>query len=339
MIGGSEFRRNWNTEAEAEGNGRQGRRSLMDRRETLKAVALAVGGSRLLAGHVESEAVPTLNNNSRESRSNWQPYVETSDGTHLFYQDWGTGKPVLFIHGLGSSSQQWQYNMVPLSMQGLRCVAYDRRGHGRSTHPGRGYDYEMLADDLTRVIGKLDLQGVTLVGHSMGAGEIVRYVSRQGANRVARIVMVGPTLPFILKTADNPDGVDRSVLEQLRASWCKDFPKWVTDNARAFFTPETSDAQVQWGVNLMVQTSLKAIIECNLALTETDFRHELTRITLPCLIVHGDKDVSARIDFTGCRTANLIKGSQFKVYPGAAHGLFITHAEQFNKDIAAFAAS
>ena len=311
----------------------------MNRREALSSVALAIAGSGLLPGSVASIAATAGADKRREPQPHRKPYIETGDGTLLFYEDWGAGNPILFIHGLVLSSQAWRYNMLPLSERGFRCVAYDRRGHGRSTQPGRGYDYDTLADDLACVINQFDLRGLTLVGHSMGGGEIVRYLSRHGAERVARIVLVGPSLPFTLKTPDNPEGVERSALDQLCASWCRDFPKWTADNTPPFFTPETSDAQMQWGESLTWQTSLKALIACHRALTETDFRREVAAITLPTLIIHGDKDASCQIDFTGRRTAQLIKGSQFKVYPGAPHGLIITHAEQFNKDLALFANS
>jgi non-heme chloroperoxidase len=311
----------------------------MNRREAFGSVALAIAGSGLLSDSAGAAPARAVADKRREAQPGRQPYIETSDGTLLFYQDWGVGKPILFVHGLALSSQVWRYNMLPLTDRGFRCVAYDRRGHGRSTQPGSGYDYDTLAEDLACVINQLDLRNLTLVGHSMSGGEIVRYLSRHGAERVARIVLVAPSLPFILKTPDNPEGVERNALEQLYASWRRDFPKWIADNTRPFFTPETSEAQMQWGESLTLQASLQAVIACNRTLTETDFRSEVAAISLPTLILHGDKDASCQIDFTGRRTAQLIKGSQFKVYPGAPHGLIITHAEQFNADLAQFASS
>jgi non-heme chloroperoxidase len=264
-------------------------------------------------------------------------HIATRDGTLLYYQDLGSGKPIVFLHSLGTCNRQWQYNTVPLVNRGFRCIAYDRRSHGRSSDPGRGYDYDTLASDLAAVLDQLELREATLVGHSMSGGELVRYVTRYGTGRVGRLVLVAPTLPFILRTADNPDGVDRQSLDALRASWLVDYSKWAADNARPFFAPDTSDAMVQWGIGLLTETSLKAILDCHRSLAETDFRKELTQITVPTLIVHGDKDASAQIDFTGRRTARLIPGCEFKVYEGAAHGLFITHAKRFNEDVAAFA--
>lgn len=170
----------------------------------------------------------------------------------------------------------------------------------------------------------------------MGAVEIVRYLSRHGRARVARIVLVAPTLPFILKTSDNPDGVEKSALDQISASWCRDYPNWIADNARPFFTPDTSAEMVQWGVSIMLRSSPKAIVDCNHAVTETDFRPELPKITVPTLILHGDADASAPVAFTGRRTAGLIPGGRLVVYEGAAHGLFITHAARFNRDVLRF---
>jgi pimeloyl-ACP methyl ester carboxylesterase len=264
------------------------------------------------------------------------PFIETNDRTTLFHKDWGTGRPVLFVHGWALNSDMWQYQMIHLAGQGFRCVAYDRRGHGRSSDPGRGYDYDTLADDLASVMERLNLRDAVLVGHSMGAGEVVRYLTRHGAKRVSRALLVAPALPFILKTADNPDGVDKEVLDTVRGRFCTDFPKWLADNAPPFFLPETSPEMVQWGVRMALQTSLKALVDSNHADTETDFRAEMRRIATPTLIIHGDSDHSAPLDFTGRRAAKLIPVSELKVYEGAPHGLFITHMDRLNRDLLEF---
>jgi pimeloyl-ACP methyl ester carboxylesterase len=230
--------------------------------------------------------------------------------------------------------------MIHLASQGARCIAYDRRGHGRSTDPGRGYDYDTLTGDLAALIEQLDLRDAVLVGHSMGGGEVVRYLShhgaRHGGDRVTGAVLVAATLPFMLKTADNPDGVDKRALYHVRAQIGSDFPKWLGDNARPFFAPETSSEMVQWGVNMCLQSSLQALIELNRADMETDFRAEMPKVNVPTLIVHGDKDVSAPLDFTARRTARLISGSELKVYEGGPHGLFVTHMDRLNRDLLAF---
>lgn len=309
----------------------------MNRRQALSSVALGIAGTGLLADSVGSTATSAVADKPREPPPGHPPYIETCDGTRLFYQDWGSGNRILFLHSICLSSQIWQYNMVPLSERGFRCVAYDRRGHGRSMQPGNGYNYDTLADDLACVVNQLDLRGVTLVGHSMGAAEIVRYLSRHGRERVARIVLVAPGLPFLLKTPDNPEAQEREVFEQTFAAWRRDYHKWVADGCPLFLAPEPSNAQMEWVASLCMQASLKALFDCFHAVIETDFRRELAAIAVPTLIVQGDKDTAIPIDFTGRRTAQLIKGSQLKVYPGAPHGLMVTHTEQFNADLSAFA--
>jgi pimeloyl-ACP methyl ester carboxylesterase len=266
-------------------------------------------------------------------------FIERTDGTALFYRDWGTGKPIVFVAGAAVPSAMWAYQMVPLVQAGFRCVAFDRRGHGRSSDPGRGYDFDTLADDLAAVIETLDLREVTLVGHSMGCGEIIRYLTRHGSARVARVALIAPTTPFLLKTEDNPRGVDKAVFEALRAGWLRDYPRWLEENARPFVVAETSDAIIRWCMDLMLETSLQAVVECNVAVTETDFRGELGRIDTPVLVVHGTVDASAPLELTGEPTAELIRECELKVYEGAPHGLFLTHIERLNGDLLRFAAS
>jgi pimeloyl-ACP methyl ester carboxylesterase len=290
---------------------------------------VAAGAGLVAAsGHAKAQATTT--------KALRTPFIATSDGASLFYKDWGEGKPILFVHSWALNSDMWQYQMIHLAGQGMRCVAFDNRGHGRSSDPGRGYDYDTMAGDLSTVIEQLDLREITLVAHSMGCGVVTRYLTRHGAGRVARVALVSPSLPFILKTEDNPDGVDKNHLEQMRATWSKDFPKWLADNARPFVTPETSPEMIQWAVRMCLQASLKALIDCNRADVETDFRAELPKITSPTLVIHGDKDVSTPLELTGRKTARLIQGSQLKVYEGAPHGLMFTHMDRFNRDLLAF---
>ena len=310
----------------------------MDRREVLKSVARGAVGSALAAvstGETWAKSA-RAGASATKAKISTTPFLETRDRVRLFYKTWGTGEPILFVHSWAVNADLWQYQMIHFADQGLRCIAYDQRGHGRSSDPGNGYDYDTLSDDLATIIEQLDLHGVTLVGHSLGCGVIARYLTRLGPRRITRVALVAPTLPFMLKTADNPHGVDKSALDQLRGAWCKDFPKWLADNARPFFTLETSQGMVQWGISMCHQASLKALIDCNRADTETDFRDELPRITVPTLIIHGDKDVSAPVDFTARRTAQLIRGSRLIVYEGAPHGLMLTHVDRLNADLLAF---
>jgi non-heme chloroperoxidase len=308
----------------------------MNRRNLLTSTASAAAGAALFA--IDPEAVwgNGTKNADAKGRLLPTPFLETRDRASLFYKDWGVGKPVVFVHSWALNSDMWQYQMIHLSGQGLRCIAYDKRGHGRSSQPGYGYEYDTLADDLALLLEGLDLRGVTFVGHSMGCGEIVRYLSRHGSSRVARAVFIGTATPFALKTPDNRDGVDKAVIDKLRASWAKDFPKWLGDNARPFFVPETSPEMVQWVVGMCLQASLKALIDCHHAINETDFRAELAALTIPTLVIHGDADVSEPIEQRGRRTVQLIPGSQFKLYEGAPHGLMFTHMDRLNSDLLAF---
>jgi pimeloyl-ACP methyl ester carboxylesterase len=264
------------------------------------------------------------------------PFIESHDGINLYWREWGRGVPVLFVHSWCMQSQMWDYQFAALGHRGMRCIAYDRRGHGRSDQPASGYDYDTLADDMASVIEALDLNETTLVGHSMGAAEIVRYLSRHGDARVKRVVLLAPVLPFLTKTANNPDGVPGEMFEAWREQWRHDFPKWVADNAAPFFTPDTSPALIKWGVEMLLQTSLPVAIACNRAVAETNFRPELPRIRVPTLLVQGDRDASAPIELTGKKAAALIPNCQFKIYEGAPHGLMFTHMARLYADLLEF---
>jgi non-heme chloroperoxidase len=309
----------------------------MYRRDLLSA-GVAIGGAALLSADsaIADQRTRAPNTSARVAG----PFVETRDGTQLFYRDWGSGAPLVFMSGWALTSDCWGYQMAPLSDGGLRCIAYDRRGHGRSSDPGRGFDSDSLADDLAAVLDALDLKNVTLVTHSMAGGEAVRYLSRHGSKRVARLALISATLPFLMKTADNPDGIDPAVFDNARRNvLLRDFPKALRDNMRPFGVAETSDAMLDWIAGLMLRCSMKALVECNRALTSTDFRPELAKIEVPTLIVHGDRDVSAPLPITGRKTAALMPHATVKIYEGAPHGLFLTHAERLNKDLIEFAAS
>jgi non-heme chloroperoxidase len=276
---------------------------------------------------------------SNPQRSKVEPnIVRTADHAALFYRDWGAGKPVLFLHGWALNSQMWAYQMLPLSQQGFRCVAYDRRSHGRSSDPGRGYDYDTLAEDLATVLETLDLHDVTLVAHSFASGEAVRYLTRHGRKRISRLLLIAPAaIPFLMKTADNPLGVERSVLDRVWASIAGDFPSWCEAGAEAYFASEASRAVIDWTIGTMSETSMLAVSQLNRLQSSTDFRAELVRIEVPTLVVHGDRDASAPIEITGRPAAALIPGAQLEVYEGGPHGLYFTHRERLAADIARFA--
>jgi pimeloyl-ACP methyl ester carboxylesterase len=263
--------------------------------------------------------------------------IMTGQGAVLFYRDWGAGEPVLFLAGWTLTSDMWAYQMEPLCRQGLRCVAYDRRAHGRSSDPGRGYDYDTLADDLADVIQALGLENVTLVAHSFASGEVVRYLTRHGSGRIARVVLVAPAaIPFLLQTDTNPVGVPAQVFEQVRDTFLSDFAGWAEDNAEPYFVPGTSRAMIEWTIRMMTQTSLQAAGELNRIQVGTDFRPELARLDVPVLILHGDRDASAPLEVTGRPAAALIPGARLVVYEGAPHGLYFTHKQRLNHDIANF---
>jgi non-heme chloroperoxidase len=301
----------------------------MQRRDLLKSAMLGAVG---LAARSETTSA---SDNKREG-SNPVSFIEARDGTKLFYRSWGAGKPVVFASAWMLNSQAWQYQMLPLSEAGYRCIAFDRRGHGRSEDPGQGFDMDTLAGDVASVMDGLDLSDATLVGHSLGCAEHVRYLTNHGQSRVRRLVLIAPTTPCILKSADNPDGLDPAFFVGMRAAIAKDFPGVIAANMKPFVGPETSQALLDWVTAMTQQNSLKAIIECNRTFTTADFRAELPRLSLPTLILHGDADVSAPLALTGKKTAALIPKAQLRVYEGAPHGLIYTHMERANADMLEF---
>lgn len=306
----------------------------MQRRHLLSAATSSLAGA-LLAPRIQAQAAAA---NAARKRAHVAS-ITAQDGTQLFCRDWGDGSPLVFLSGWGLPSDNWSYVMAPLAANGFRCIAYDRRGHGRSTDPGRGYDYDTLAGDLGSVLQQLDLRHVTLVAHSMSGGEAVRYLSKASTNRVSKLVLVATTLPYLTKTPDNPDAIDPKFFEQFRSTLLTDFPKWLRDNSRPSVLPETSDALVEWGMRMMQDTSLQAIVECNRAMTSTDFRAEVPRITLPTLLIHGDGDASVTIPLSSAKVVKLLPQAQLKVYAGGPHSLQITHAAELREDLRKFVAA
>lgn len=269
-------------------------------------------------------------------RSGVAPYIEAPDGTRLYWTQWGSGRPILFLNSAGMSTSMWDYQMAAFADQGYRCISFDRRGHGRSDRALDGYDYDTFASDLASVITALDLQDLSVVAHSMAGGEIVRYLKNHGSARVSRIILLGTTTPYLMQTLDNPEGMPQSTFDALRASWRKDFQKWIADNTAPFFVPESSPAMMKWVAGLLAQCSMPVALACNAALASTDFRADLAGISVPALVIHGDRDVSAPFTLTGKATAELIPGCQLKVYQGAPHGLMYTHMEMLHADILRF---
>ena len=262
-------------------------------------------------------------------------FITAKDGAELYWHEWGAGAPILFLNSLGCGSRMWDYQMAAFAGKGFRCVGFDRRGHGRSDQPAHGYDFDTFADDVAALVGELDLKGLTLVAHSMAGGEAVRYLSRHGSKRVARLILLAPTTPMLLETHDNPNGLPMQAFEALWAQWRHDYPKWVDDNVAPFFIPETSPAMMRWGVNLL-QSSLPIVLACNQAMVQADFRAEMGDIDVPTLIIHGDRDRSAPVEITGKPSAELVPGCKLLVYPGAPHGLMFTHMGELHTDLLGF---
>ena len=264
------------------------------------------------------------------------PFFSTSDGTAIHYTDWGTGPAVVFLHGWGVGGAMWEYQTAPLSDAGLRCIAYDRRGCGRSDQPADGYDFDTLAADLAALLDHLDLRDVTLVAHSMGGGEVARYLSRYGTARVARTVLVGTTTPYLLRTADNPDGVDRAVYDDMVAALARDRPALLAALAPAFFGPGVSPELMRWGVDSSLRASPRAVIAMLRTLSETDLRPDMRAFTIPTLVMHGTADATVPFEVSGRKTAAAIPGSRVSLYEGGSHGLFITEAARFNAELLEF---
>ncbi|MGA0603099.1 alpha/beta fold hydrolase [Caulobacter sp. KR2-114] len=271
--------------------------------------------------------------------------IEAADGTGLFYRDWAPAAdaqaqaaPLVFCAGWGLPSDSWGAVMAELGLAGHRCIAYDRRGAGRSDDPGRGYDLDTLADDLAAVLDALDLTGAVLVGHSMAGAEITRYLSRHGAARVAKVVLIAPVTPCLGRRDDNPNGVDPASFAAVRAAVASDFTGWMDAAGQGFVLPQTAEGTMAWIKALMARGSVQALVETNRAWTGLDLRAEVAAIDRPTLVLAGDNDLSTPLPLTGEPTARLIRGATLKVYPGGPHGLMFTHVAELVADIGAFAA-
>jgi len=268
--------------------------------------------------------------------------LETATGVSLFYRDFcGAAEPrsaetLVFVAGQSLPSDIWSYNLPFFTDRGLRCVAFDRRGHGRSDAPNTGYDIDTLARDLGDVLARLELSNVTLVGHSLGGAEIVRYLSRYAPKgSVRRAVLIGATLPRIPAGPDYAQGFDSGALNAMQAGWRTDFARWIDENKRAFFAPETSNALVDWAARLMDSMPLYVQLEVSRTTATLDLRAELPEIHTPTLLIHGDRDRSVPVEF-GVQLAELLPRARLIRYPEAAHGVFITHADRVHRDLFEF---
>ena len=257
------------------------------------------------------------------------PTLETADRTYIHYTDTGSGPVLVFTHSWGLNSGQWNEVIRCLADKGFRCVAYDRRGHGNSGAYDGEWTVDLLADDLARVVDHLDLDDVTLVGHSLGCGEIVRYLRRHGVGRVNRAVLVAPQLPMVVKAEDNPDGVDEAIIDGITAGLERDARQWCVDNAAPYFGDHVVSPEVfDWTVDQAAALPVATLVGTQRAGAYADYRAELTGLDLPVLVIQGDADVSTPIELNGRRTVALLPNAELVAIPGAAHGLYVTHADR-----------
>lgn len=311
---------------------------------------LASRRSVLIGGMAGASALALLGSAPAAARSdNKDPVarrvgriIKTRDGTEIFYKDWGKGPTVVFSHGWPLNADAWDDQMFFMALHGFRCVAYDRRGHGRSGQPWHGNNYDTFADDLADLIDALSLEHVTLVGHSAGGGDIARYVGRFGTDRVARMVLVSAIPPLLLKTPANPGGVPIEVFDSIRTAVATDRAQFYRDLGDGpFYGANRPGSKVSQGIRdafwaSCMQLGLRASYDGIKAFSETDFTSDLQRLDVPTLIIHGEDDQNVPIANSALVSAKIIRKASLKIYPRAPHGLTLTHKDQFNGDLLSF---
>ena len=268
-------------------------------------------------------------------------YVTTADHTKLFVKDWGSGRPVILLHGWPLSSDSWDDQAMAIAESGYRTIAYDRRGFGRSSQPWSGYDYDTLADDLAAVIAQTGAEDAVLVGFSMGGGEVARYMSRHGGKSVVKAALVASIVPYMLKTSDNPNGTEQSVFDKMTQSMNEDRAKFFAGFFKDFFgvgviSRPVSEEMLEAMRNIAMQASLKATLECAKSFATTDFRADLPAFNVPTLVIHGTSDKTVPIDAAGRAATRGIAQSNLIEYEGAPHGLLVTDKQQLTRDLLDF---
>jgi non-heme chloroperoxidase len=269
------------------------------------------------------------------------PLFSANDGTEIYYKDWGTGEPIVFSHGWPLNADAWDAQMLFFGQQGYRVVAHDRRGHGRSAQAWDHNDYDTWADDLAGLIEQLDLTNVTLIAHSMGGGEIARYVGRYGTSRLAKMIFIGAVPPLMVQTDNNPGGLPLSVFDGLRAALVENRSQFYKDTSVAFFGYNRPNAKVSEAVEdqfwrLGMQSGVKASYDCIEQFSETDFTEDLKKIDVPALFMHGEDDQIVPYQDASVLAAKLAQNGTLKIYPGLSHGMAIVDAETINADLLAF---
>jgi non-heme chloroperoxidase len=269
------------------------------------------------------------------------PTITTTDGTVIYYKDWGSGQPVVFSHGWPLNADAWDEELNLVAANGFRGVAHDRRGHGRSSQPWSGNDLDTYADDLAELIEELDLRDVVIVGHSTGGGEVTRYIGRHGTGRVAKAVLVDAIPPLMLKTDTNPGGLPIEVFDAMRDAMSRDRSQFYKDLSKPFYGANRDGATVSGGVLeafwlMSMQAGFKNAYDCIKAFSETDLTEDLKRIDVPTLIIHGDDDQIVPFADAAPLSSKLVPEAELKAYPGAPHGLMVTHRDQFHADLLEF---
>jgi non-heme chloroperoxidase len=269
------------------------------------------------------------------------PTITTTDGTVIYYKDWGSGQPIVFSHGWPLSADAWDDQLLFFGTNGFRTIAHDRRGHGRSSQPWNGNDLDTYADDLAELIEELDLHDIILVGHSTGGGEVTRYIGRHGTARVSKAVLVSAIPPLMLKTEANPGGLPIEAFDEIRAGVAGDRSAFYEELSAPFYGANRDGSNVSKGVRdafwlMSMQAGIKGSYDCIKAFSETDLTEDLKRIDVPTLVLHGDDDQIVPFPDSAPLSSKIVAGARLTVYPGAPHGLTTTHKDQFNADLLAF---